>query len=146
MTETAGDLSRYAPPPGDLSYPTDSVIGIVPVDQAQALIDAVRAAGITDDAILVVPADRRDDLAASVGGSGFKGFINRLTASTGGDLDVANVMERDLQPGWVALGTNVGNDESLRFRVGEMYRQHQATHVNYMGRRAIESLDGEILG
>ena len=146
MTDTTGDLSRYEPPAGETHYPTDCVIGIVPVEQAQALIDAVRAAGAGDDAITVQPADRRDDLAAELRAGGVKGFINRLTASTGGDLDVATALQRDLLPGRVALATNVGDDEALRYRVGDAYRQHQAIHVNYMGRRAIESLDGEMLG
>ena len=146
MTESTGDLSRYEPPPGELNYPTDCVIGIVPVERARELIDAVRAAGAGEDAITVVPADRRDDLASPLRASGVRGFVNRLTASTGGDLDVATVIERDLQPGRVGLATNVGNDEALRYRVGDAYRQHQATHVNYMGRHAIESLDGEMLG
>ena len=146
MTETTGDLSRYEPPSGGLHYPADSVIGIVPVEQAQPLIDAVRAAGAGEDAIIVVPAGRRDDLAAELKAGGVRGFVNRLTASTGGDLDVARVIERDLQPGRVALATNVGNDEALRYRVGDAYRQHQAIHVNFMGRHAIESLDGEMLG
>ena len=146
MTKTTGDLSRYEPPPGATSYPTDSVIGIVPVEQAQGLIDAVRAAGVAEAAVMVVPAGRRNDLAASLSEGGVKGFINRLTASTGGDLDVARIIQRDLQPGTVALATNVGDDESLRYRVGDAYRQHQAVHVNYLGRHAIESLDGEMLG
>lgn len=146
MTETTGDLSRYEPPPGDLTYPTDCVIGIVPVEQAQALIAAVRAEGVGEDAITVVPADRRDDLAAPLRAGGVRGFVNRLTANTGGDFDLATVVQRDLQPGRIVLEINVGDDESLRSRVGEAYRQHQAIHVNYLGRRAIESLDGEMLG
>lgn len=146
MTDTTGDLSRYEPPTGPLTYPTDCVIGIVPVDQVQALIDAIKADGVGEDAITVVPATRRDDLAAPLKASGVKGFVNRLTASTGGDLDLAKIITRDLQPGHVALESNVGDDEALRYRVGDAHRQHQAIHVNYMGRRAIESLDGEMLG
>lgn len=146
MTETTGDLSRYEPQPGELRYPTECVIGIVPLAQAQALIDAVRAAGVGDDAITVVPASRRDDLAAPLRAGGVKGFLDRLSASAGGDLDLANVVQRDLQPGSIVLEINVGDDETLRARVGEIYRQHHATHVNYLGRHAIESLDGEMLG
>lgn len=56
------------------------------------------------------------------------------------------MVQRDLRPGSIVLETNVGDNETLRSRVGEMYRQHHATHVNYMGRFAIETLDGEMLG
>ncbi len=146
MTETTGDLSRYATPPGELDYPIDCIVAIVPENQAPALIDAVKAEGISDDEIQIITPDRRDDFAVQLQGGGVKGAIRRFVSSTGGDLDFVTAIIQDLQPGRLGMRVDVGDDKDLKNRVAVAFRQHQGIHVAYLSRQAIETPDGEILG
>ncbi len=146
MTETTGDLSRYAAAPGGIDYPIDCIVAIVPDNQGPALIDAVKAEGISDDAIQVITPDRRDDFAVQLRGGGVKGAIRRFVSSTGGDLDFITAITQDLQPGRLGIRVDAGDDEDLKNRVAAAFRQHQGIHVAFLSRQAIETLDGEILG
>jgi hypothetical protein len=147
MTDASGDLSRYEAPAGELDYPIDCVIGIVPVEHVAGLIDAARAEGVDDDAVRIVPPDRRDDFAVQLRGGGVKGAVRRLISSTGGDLDLITALIRDLQPGRLAVAIRVGDhDDGLKDRIATAFQQHRGIHVNYLGKRAIETLDGEMLG
>lgn len=146
MDDTAADLSRYAAPAGTLHYATGSVIGIVPVGEAQPLITAVKAMEIDDDAIRIITPDRLDDFELQLTGGGIGGSIRRFVSDAGGDLDLVRGFVRDLQPGRVAVHVNVGEDEEPRYRVGTIFDQHQAIQVNYLSRDAIETLNGKAFG
>ena len=142
MDSTGWDASRYYPPDGGLHYRAHSVIATVPPEEVEAAVTEVLGLGIDHEAITVVPADRYEDFAVLTR-HGFRGFIDRLVANLGGDLDLVRALAEDMGRGRLLLGIAVGDDHERRLHVATVFKGHRGRRVTYLGPRAIVALDEE---
>lgn len=146
MSDTTFDPTRYKLPPGKITYTRFSVGGNLAPEEAGAVVAAMHDAGIADDDIKILTVADRDRFDVPETGGGLRGFFQRLTASTGGDLDLLKAIRRDLDAGLLSIEIRQCADEDRRNQVADILRQHGARHVFYLSGPTIVSLDGEPLG
>ena len=145
MSDTTWDSTRYAPS-GKITYQRFAVVGSVAPDAAEATVADLQAAGASDDEIVILTEADRDRFDVPERGGGFGGWLQRLTASTGGDLDMLTAARRELDAGRRFIEVKNCRDEDRRKRMADIFRQHDARRLTYLNAASIDSLDGEPLG
>jgi hypothetical protein len=76
-----------------------------------------------------------------VGGADFRGFLTRLSLSTGANLDEIDQGRRELAHGQ-ALVLVLVHDDGVRDRAEAVLRQQGAHAMSYFGRWAVTTLEG----
>ena len=145
MSDTAFDPTRFAPQ-GQVTYQRFSIVGSVKPDDAGAPVCDLRDAGIGDDEIVILTVADRDRFDVPEKGGGIRGFVQRFTASTGGDLDFLAAARQELDAGRYFVEARIGRDEDRRTRIADLFRRYGARRLSYLNAGSIDSLDGEPLG
>ena len=134
------DLAQHYHPPGTVHRPENAVVGAINSGSAPALLGALNARGIADDAIWVLTDDRRDDFELSVEGGGLRGTVQRAVHSMGYELDVLRALRDELRPGRLLVRVDGMGDREIRRKVAEAYWQNGGSHVSYLSRFTIEDM------
>ncbi len=141
MDNKPQDHPPSAPARGGPAYPLHKIVAALEPSATDGVVVALAEAGFAHDRVEVVTAEEAPGLDEPVGGSGIRGFLTRLSLSTGGNLDAMDQARRELVHGHVLVLVLVHNEEE-RDRAEAVLRQHGGHAMSYFGRRAITTFEG----
>ena len=133
---TSSAPSRYEP-----SYPLHKVVAALDPGRVEQVAAALADAGLDGDRVEIVSATDDVQSEEPVGGSGIRGFIERLGLSLGDDLDALQQARSELRQGHALMLVAVHNDAE-RMRVHDILLEHGGHSMRYFGHWTITALDG----
>lgn len=128
--------SRYQP-----SYPLHKVVAAVEPARLDEVAAALAEAGLDGDRIEIVTADDATAIDEPIGGSGIRGFFERLGLSLGDDLDALQQARAELSQGHALILVAV-HDDAERTRVHDILLEYGGHSMRYFGHWTITALDG----
>ena len=133
---TSSSPSHYRP-----SYPLHRLVAAVEPANVDAIISALAAAGVDPKDVEIITTDEAFEQEEPIGGSGIRGFLERLGLSLGDDLDALEQARAELRQGHVLLCIAV-HDDAERMRVHEILLEHGGHSMRYFGHWTITTLEG----
>lgn len=128
--------SQYRP-----SYPLHKVVAAADPAMLDQITSALTAAGLAGDNIEIVRPDDAVALDEPIGGSGIRGFVERLGLSLGENLDSLELARRELRQGHALVLVSV-RDDAERTLVHDVLLEHGGHSMRYFGHWTITTLDG----
>ena len=128
--------SRYQP-----SYPLHKVVAAVEPASLDQVAAALAEAGLGGERVEIVTADDAPVADEPIGGSGIRGFFERLGLSLGDDLDALEQAREELSQGHALILVAV-HDDAERTRVHDILLEHGGHSMRYFGHWTITTLDG----
>jgi hypothetical protein len=129
-------------------YPTDQVVGALPAGRSvDQLRDALREAGVADEAVTVHSSRDADLSPKADDGEGVKQTVVRAAQKVLGDeSERLQVLEDRLAEGATLVCVHLAADDddardAEKRRIGGVLRDHGAEDVAFYGRYQIEQLD-----
>ena len=123
------------------AYPLHKVVAAVEPTRVQQAAAALAAAGLDGDRVEIVTAADIPALDEPIGGTGLRGFFERLGLSLGDDLDALQQARSELSQGHVLVFVAV-SDDAERDRVHDLLREHGGHSMRYFGNWTITTLEG----
>ena len=128
--------SHYRP-----SYPLHRVVAAVEPASVDPVVTALNAAGVGGEDIEIITTDDAFAPDEPIGGTGLRGFLERLGLSLGDDLDALEQARAELNQGHVLMCVAV-HDDAERMQVHDILREHGGHSMRYFGHWTITTLEG----